>query len=77
MRTCGVSVYSFLVANGAKNDCKDAAGNTPSNLAERAGRRQSKELIEEKTGTKEGAGGGRERRRSRDSKDLEPPPPGA
>ena len=63
---------SFLVANGAKNDCKDAAGNTPSNLAERAGRRASKELIEEKTGTKEGGGGARERRRSRDS--AEPPP---
>ena len=50
-----------------KNDIKDKAGHKPSELAVKAGRRNSKELIEEKTGTAEAypvGDGKRERRRS-------------
>lgn len=72
----GCPVINFLVGHGARNDVKDASGNVPSQLAERSGRRTSKEVIEVKTGQmpadKEGP---RERRRSRDSKEAYAPVP--
>lgn len=43
-------IVKFLLENGAKNDAKDAAGNTASALAGKSGRRASKEVIEEATG---------------------------
>jgi len=64
-------VNALLIKHGAKNDQKDAAGNKPSALAERANRRKSKDVIEQMTGSCEipVAAGPRERRRSRDSKE--------
>lgn len=63
------AVVSYLIKNGAKNTEKDSAGNVPSELAARSGRRRSKEVIEEKTGQKAECGS-RARRTSRDSKEA-------
>ena len=41
---------AFLIQHGARNDVKDVSSLCPSQLANRQGRRDSKELIEEKTG---------------------------
>lgn len=60
----GSVIINFLLEQGAKNDVKDSAGNCPSELASRSGRRESKEIIEQKTGTQNAA---KDRRRSRDS----------
>ena len=54
-------IVAFLLQNGAKNSKKDDAGNTPSGLADRSGRRNSKELIEHETGS-----ASPERRKSRE-----------
>ena len=54
-------IVAFLLQNGAKNSKKDDAGNTPSVLADRSGRRNSKELIEHETGS-----ASPERRKSRE-----------
>jgi ankyrin repeat protein len=43
-------VIGFLIQHGARNDVKDVSSLCPSQLANRQGRRDSKELIEEKTG---------------------------
>ena len=59
------NVVKMLVDAGAKNNVTDTGGNTPSALAEKTGRRASKEMIEEATGTKPK----QERRRSRDSRE--------
>lgn len=42
-------MVSYLVDLGAQNKKTDSAGNTASKLAERSGRRRSKDLIDEKT----------------------------
>lgn len=46
-------VVDFLLTAGALNDSVDTAGNLPSTLAGKSGRRASKELIEERTNTVE------------------------
>ena len=70
----GSDIVKLLLDHGAKNDTTDAAGNLPAQLADRSGRRLSKEIIEEKTGTVPEQ---KERRRSRDSKEMAAPPPAA
>ena len=62
-------ICKFLMSMGASNAVKDSAGNTPSEVAGRANRRKSKDVIEEHTDT---APKPRERRRSRDSKEMVP-----
>ena len=69
--TQDAAICKFLTTQGAKNNDKDIAGNTPSELASRSNRRISKDVIEESTGT--AVVPSRDRRRSRDSR--EPPPP--
>lgn len=64
------AVCSFLIKHGAKNSEKDTAGNVPSQLAAKTGRRKSKELIEDMTGTVQNEPETRGRRRSRDSKET-------
>lgn len=60
------AVVSFFLENGAKDAAamKDTAGNTAAKLADRAGRRVSKELLEEITEPKV-----KTRRNSRDSRE--------
>ena len=45
---CSEEMVTYLIDLGAKNNKADTAGNTASKLADRAGRRKSKEIIEEK-----------------------------
>ena len=66
------AVSAYLIDKGAKNVTKDSAGNTASSLADRSGRRRSKDIIEQKTGTGPPANSGR--RKSRDSKEMPPAP---
>ena len=47
---CTEEMVAYLIDIGASNKKTDSAGNTASKLAERAGRRKSRELIEEKVG---------------------------
>jgi len=60
-------IVNLLLNHGATNESKDTGGNTASDLAGRSGRRKSKEIIEETTGTQHE----KKRRQSRDSKDKE------
>lgn len=43
---CSEEMVSYLLSIGAKNEIKDIAGNLPSTLAEKGGRKKSKEIIE-------------------------------
>ena len=45
---CTEEMVTFLIDLGANNKKTDAAGNTASKLADRAGRRKSREIIEDK-----------------------------
>ena len=54
---CTEEMVSYLMEIGASNTTKDSGGNNPSKLADRSGRRKSRELIEEKE--KEGNRSGR------------------
>ena len=44
---CTEDVVQYLISIGAKNARSDAAGNTAAKLAERAGRRRSRDIIED------------------------------
>ena len=43
---CGEGLVEYLVSLGATNQKKDSAGNTAAKLADRSGRRKSREIIE-------------------------------
>jgi len=65
---CSEEVVGHLMDLGATNNKSDTAGNTAAKLADRAGRRRSKDVIEEKSEkTEQEKAAGRARRASRDS----------
>jgi hypothetical protein len=47
---CTEEMVGFLLDLGATNKKHDTGGNTPSKLADRSGRRKSKDIIDERTG---------------------------
>ena len=47
MYGCGTDIVEYLMENGANGRSTDASGLDPTHLAEKAGRRKSKEIIEE------------------------------
>jgi len=65
-RCSDTDIISFLMDSGASGDHKDSGGLVPVKLAEKAGRRESKEIIEEgmRRNSKESMEGGRVGRRA-------------
>ena len=60
---CDESIVAYLIEKGAE-DKKDSTGNTASKLADRSGRRKSRELIDAKFADDGKAGSGRGSRRA-------------
>lgn len=75
---CSEEMVKYLVEKGATANKEDSAGNTASKLADRGGRRKSREIIDNASGMSEGgADAPKGRRKSRDSKEPKPAEPAA